>query len=111
MSDATPYLLDQLETADMLLIDGLHAWQFELNEALLDQADAAADAEQAFASEEVVLRVESIDGRDRRVWQFSYNDVMEARYQPEDQSWLLHAGEQEHRLCCLGAVSASGDDE
>ena len=32
----TPYLLDQLETADMLLIDGLHAWQFELNEALLD---------------------------------------------------------------------------
>lgn len=107
----TPYLLDQLETADMLLIDGLHAWQFELNEALLDQADAAADANQSFASDEVVLQVESIDGRDRRQWRFSYNEVMEARYQPDDQSWLLQAAGQEHRLSCLGAVSASGDDE
>ncbi|MBG6289550.1 MULTISPECIES: DUF5629 family protein [Pseudomonas] len=107
----TPYLLDQLETADMLLIDGLHAWQFELNEALLDQADAAANAGQPFASEDVVLQIESIDGRDRREWRFSYNQVMEASYQAEDESWLLQGGEQQHRLCCLGAVTASGDDE
>ncbi|MCP8463399.1 DUF5629 family protein [Pseudomonas sp. ZM23] len=107
----TPYLLDQLETADMLLIDGLHAWQFELNESLLDQADAAAHADQPFASDEMVLRIESIDGRDRREWRFTYNEVMEARYQSEEESWLVHAGGQEHRLCCLGAVSASGDDE
>ncbi|MEE9102173.1 DUF5629 family protein [Pseudomonas nitroreducens] len=107
----TPYLLDQLETADMLLIDGLHAWQFELNESLLDQADAAAHADQTFASEEVVLLIESIDGRDRRQWAFTYNEVMEARYQAGEEAWLLHAGDKEHRLCCLGAVSASGDDE
>ncbi|MCG8906373.1 DUF5629 family protein [Pseudomonas nitroreducens] len=107
----TPYLLDQLETADMLLIDGLHAWQFELNEALLDQADAAAHADQPFASEDVVLQIESIDGRDRREWRFSYNQVMEASYQAEDETWLLQSGDQQHRLCCLGAVAASGDDE
>jgi len=107
----TPYLLDQLETADMLLIDGLHAWQFELNEALLDEADAAAHADKPFASEDVVLQIESLDGRDRREWRFSYNQVMEASYQSEDECWLLQAGDQQHRLCCLGAVTASGDDE
>lgn len=46
------YLLDELETADMLEIDGLHAWRFELNENLLDQADLAAEADQPFASED-----------------------------------------------------------
>lgn len=35
------YLLDELETADMLEIDGLHAWRFELNENLLDQIGRA----------------------------------------------------------------------
>ena len=38
----TPYLLDQLESADMLEIDGLHASDFSLDEQLLDEADAAA---------------------------------------------------------------------
>lgn len=111
MTDATLYLLDQLEMADMLLIDGLHAWQFELDEALLDRAEAAADAGEPFASDEVVLRVEVLDGRDRRHWQFSYNEVMEARHQDEDDSWALQQGAQEHRLSCLGALSASGEDD
>lgn len=34
MSSETPLLIDELETADMLIIDDLHAWQFALNEAL-----------------------------------------------------------------------------
>lgn len=85
----TPYLLDQLEAADMLLIDGLHASDFHLDEALLDEADAAAEAEQTFASETVVLRIEALDGRQRRHWQFSYNQVMEAVYQPVEDSWRL----------------------
>lgn len=73
------YLLDELETADMLEIDGLHAWRFELNENLLDQADLAAEADQPFASEDWVLAVESLDGRTRREWRFSYNAVMGSR--------------------------------
>lgn len=32
------YLLDELETADMLEIDGLHAWRFELNENQIGRA-------------------------------------------------------------------------
>ncbi len=102
----TPYLLDQLEAADMLIIDDLHAWQFELNEALLDDADAAAEANQPFASEDILLTIDLVDGRTRRQWQFSYNQIMEAQLQPDGESWLL---EGPHRLQCLSAIG--GEDE
>lgn len=106
MSDV-PYLLDQLESADMLEIDGLHASDFSLDEPLLDEADAAAEADQSFASETVVLRIEALDGRQRRQWQFSYNQVMEAMYQPADDSWQLEGG---HVIRCFSAIGAEGDD-
>lgn len=102
-----PYLLDQLENADMLVIDGLHASDFSLDEPLLDEADAAAEAEQSFASEAVVLRIEALDGRQRRQWQFSYNQVMEAMYQHADDSWQLEGG---HVIRCFSAIGAEGDD-
>lgn len=104
----TPYLLDQLDAADMLEMDGLHAWQFELDEVLLDQADAAADVGQPFASENIVLTVEVMDGRQRRVWRFSYNQIMEALYLENDDSWSLDEGK--HRLRCMSAISAVEDD-
>jgi hypothetical protein len=107
MHTDTPYLLDQLETADMLEIDSLHAWQFELNEALLDEADAAAEVGLPFASEETVVTIEGVDGRERRVWRFSYNQVMEAEYLAEEDIWLLDDGK--HRLRCLSAISADED--
>lgn len=109
MTDAPLYLLDQLETADMLEIDGLHAWQFSLDEELLDQADAAAEADQPFASEETVLTIEALDGRDRRTWRFSYNQVMEAEYRAEEDMWMLDGGK--HRVRCLGAVTADDESE
>jgi len=104
------YLLDQLETADMLQIDGLHAFEFSLNDELLDRAEAAALADEPFSSEEIVLRIESLDGRERRRWAFSYNAVMEAQHDVEDDSWMLGEPPQ-HRLKCLGAISACSEDE
>lgn len=106
MSTEPLYLLDQLETADMLEIDGLHAWQFTLNDALLDRADVAAQAGEPFASDETVVQIECIDGRDRKAWSFSYNAVMEAEYDAQAQCWRLG----EHRLACLGAIGVSADD-
>jgi len=103
----TPYLLDQLEAADMLEIDGLHASDFSLDDDLLDEADAAAEADLPFASEDMVLHIEAMDGRQRQHWQFSYNQVMEASYQPDDDSWQLEGG---HLLRCFAAVRAEGDD-
>ena len=104
----TPYLLDELEAADMLIIDGLHAWQFSLDEALLDQADAAAEAGQPFASEDILLTIDSVDGRTRRQWQFSYNQIMEAQRQADGESWLL---EGPHQLQCLSAIAAEDEAE
>ncbi len=71
----------------------------------------AAEADQPFASEDWVLAVESLDGRTRREWRFSYNAVMEAEPQADGESWRLTTGEGAYQLRCLGAVSASGEDE
>ncbi|MFG3452941.1 DUF5629 family protein [Stutzerimonas stutzeri] len=103
----TDYLLDQLESADMLEVDGLHASDFSLDERLLDEADASAENNQPFASEAVVLRIEALDGRTRRQWQFSYNQVMEALHQADDDSWQLEGG---HLIRCFAAIGAEGDD-
>lgn len=106
MTNTPIYLLDQLETTDMLVIDGLHAFNFQLDDALLDQADAAAEAGEPFASETVVLTVEVQDGRERKRWQFSYNAVMEAEYLAAQDSWRVG----EHHLTCLAAVSSDAED-
>lgn len=110
MPTETRYLLDELETADMLEVDGLHAWQFTLNDELLDRAEAAAIAGEPFASDDTVVRIELVDGRERRHWAFSYNNVMEAQYQEDGQYWVL-GDSPPTRICCLGATSASADDE
>ena len=106
MTNTPIYLLDQLETADMLVIDGLHAFDFQLDDALLDQADAAAEAGEPFASETVVLTIDAQDGRERKRWQFSYNAVMEAEYLAAQDSWRVG----EHHLTCLAAVSSDAED-
>lgn len=104
------YLLDELQTADMLEIDGLHVFDFTLNEDLLDRAEAAAEAGEAFASEDMVVQIECLDGREKRRWQFSYNAVMEAEFAEADDCWVLGEAPS-HRLKCLGAISADGGDD
>lgn len=104
------YLLDELQTADMLEIDGLHAFDFTLNDALLDRAEAAAEAGEAFASEDVVVQIHCLDGREKRHWQFSYNAVMEAKFAEAEGCWVLGEAPS-HRLKCLGAISAEGGED
>ncbi|HSX71704.1 MAG TPA: DUF5629 family protein [Pseudomonas sp.] len=90
-------LLDDLRGADMLLIDGLHAWQFELRE------QAEGDQPQ--------LIIECMDGRTRRVWSFAAAAVAAAVAAGEAGSWRLRGAEGEHELVCLGAISADNDDQ
>ncbi len=89
-------LLDDLRGADMLLVDGLHAWQFELEE----QAQG----------EQLQLSVECMDGRTRRVWNFSATAVAAAVATGEVGGWRVRSAEGEHELICLGAISASNDE-
>ncbi|MBB2495194.1 DUF5629 family protein [Aquipseudomonas ullengensis] len=92
---ATPTLLSELQTADMLLIDDLHAWQFDL--------DAQASGEQP------MLRVECMDGRTRKVWTFTADAVAAASH--GEGSWRIADAAGDHQLVCLGAVVADNDDD
>ena len=96
MSD-TPTFFDALHGADMLLIDGLHAWQFELDE----QATA----------EQVQLTVECMDGRTRRVWQFTAAAVAAAQAGESADSWRVEGADAVHEVVCLGAIGADNDDD
>lgn len=98
-----PTLIEALQSADMLEIDGLHAWQFELDEDLL--AQAAADEQQP------LLWIECIDGRQQRQWQFTLGAVQAARHIEAEDTWELTAGEATHRLKCFAAFTGDNLDD
>lgn len=98
-------LLEALQSADMLLINDLHAWQFSLEPAALALAQAAS------GSEFPLLKVECMDGRTRRVWTFSVAAVLAAQLDPSSQCWALQDGNGEQRIHCLDAICASNDDD
>ncbi|UVE18456.1 DUF5629 family protein [Pseudomonas sp. LS44] len=82
-------LLEALASTDMLEIDGLYAWHFEL------QRD----------NPEQLLSIEVMDGSSRKVWRFSAADVQTARHEAASDSWLLSIGEASHRLKCLNTLA------
>ena len=83
-----PTLSHALATADMLLIDGLHAFDF----ALSDRG----------------LTVECMDGRQLRRWNFSPDQVAQACAEGND--WRIEGAQGEHRLVLMSAVRAPEED-
>lgn len=109
MTSSHNSLIEALEAADMLEIDGLHAWQFSLDKELLAQvASGSADAD---STARPLLGIECIDGRTHRSWRFSLGEVRAAQYQSEDACWQLKAGEEEHQLRCFDAISGDNEDD
>jgi hypothetical protein len=104
-------LLEALQSADMLLINDLHAWQFSLEPEALALAQSPLAARLAGAVEQPLLKVECMDGRTRRVWTFSVAAVLAARLDQASQCWALHDANGEQRISCLDAISASNDDD
>jgi hypothetical protein len=90
MTAATDSLLTVLETCDMLEIDGLHAFDFSLDE-------------------EDRLHIESMDGRALKRWSFSMAQVQAATFDETLQSWTITGDSGEHRLVCMSAFG--GDDD
>lgn len=82
-------LATALESCDMLLIDGLHAFDFTF--------DAAG------------LSIECMDGRQLRRWRFTSEQIAAAV--AEGEQWRLEDAEGEHRLVCMSALRASEDDD
>jgi len=107
----TPSLLDVLQSTDMLEINGLHAWEFVLVPHALVAAQAALAAGQDGAAEQLLLQIECMDGRTRRVWKFSSAAVLAATFDDASQCWSLSDANGVQQLNCLSAISASADDE
>ena len=81
----SPSLLDTLQSTDMLEINGLHAWEFTLAPEVL----AAVMAGQSADGEQLLLQIECMDGRTRRVWKFSSAAVLAATFDAATQYWSL----------------------
>ena len=91
MSDSNQTLRAALETSDMLVIDGLHAWDFSLDD--------------------VQLLIKCMDGRAEKRWQFTPEQIDAAVFDDTLQSWTLVGDSGEHRLVCLSAVTGNNDDD
>ncbi|UMZ14743.1 DUF5629 family protein [Pseudomonas sp. MPFS] len=91
MTAVTDTLLTVLQACDMLEIDGLHAFDFSLD----DQG----------------LLIECMDGRAAKRWSFSLAQVQAATFDPDLQSWTLEGDSGEHRLVCMSAFSARDEEE
>ena len=108
MSTTHSSLIDDLEAADMLEIDDLYAWQFNLDKELLAQVSAGSAS--ADSQDQPLLSIDCVDGSARRHWQFSLAAVSAARFDAETDSWLLSDGGTEHRIKCSAAISGDNLD-
>lgn len=90
MTTTNETLLAALQATTMLEIDGLHAWEFSLDEE---------------------LNIECMDGRERKVWRFTKAQIEAAAFDESLQSWVVNDGNADHRIVCLDAFTPSDDDE
>ncbi|MGE6793285.1 hypothetical protein SAMN05216206_3006 [Pseudomonas guineae] len=103
----TPHdLINALSNADMLEIDDLHAWQFQLDDEQLAQHLAGTQP----SSEAPLLNIECMDGRALRKWHFSLAQVVAARFDGEADAWRINGTAGTHLIKCFTAISGDNDD-
>lgn len=91
MTTTPENLLAALQTSDMLEIDGLHAFDFTLTEEQLN--------------------IESMDGRERKVWRFTSAQIGAASFDEALQSWVINDGNADHRIVTMSAFAARDEDD
>ncbi|AVU76671.1 hypothetical protein CRX69_16245 [Pseudomonas rhizophila] len=92
MTALTDTLLHALETCDMLIIDGLHAFDFSLDEQ--DQ-----------------LHVECMNGRTLEHWRFTPAQMEAATFDVVKKHWIITSDSGDHHLECVEATSGHDDEE
>jgi hypothetical protein len=85
----TDTLASVLQSTDMLLIDDLHAFDFTLDDT--------------------GLRIECMDGRDLKRWNFTPAQIVAARMNIDSQEWTISDEKDVHQLVCVQAFG--GQDE
>jgi hypothetical protein len=81
-------LATALASCDMLLIDGLHAFDFTFDES--------------------GLMVECMDGRQHRRWTFTTEQLATAVGAGDE--WIVNDAQGEHRLVCMSAFRAPDEE-
>ena len=92
MTAVTNALLHALETCDMLIIDGLHAFDFSLDEQ--DQ-----------------LHVECMNGRTLEHWRFTPTQMQAATFDTSLKHWIITSDSGDHHLECVEATSGHDDED
>lgn len=107
MSTAPHDLISALSHADMLEIDDLHAWQFQLKPEQLAQHHAGNGVS---ATDQPLLSIECMDGRALRTWHFSLAQVIAARFDGEADAWRISTEAGTHVIKCFAAISGDNSD-
>ncbi|MBC3376367.1 DUF5629 family protein [Pseudomonas sp. SWRI92] len=92
MTASTDTLLHALEHCDMLIIDGLHAFDFSLDEQ--DQ-----------------LHVECMNGRTLEHWRFTPAQMQAATFDKALKHWIITSDSGDHHLECVEATSGHDDED
>jgi hypothetical protein len=92
MTALTDTLLQALEHCDMLIIDGLHAFDFSLDEQ--DQ-----------------LHVECMNGRTLEHWRFTPTQMQAATFDKALKHWIITSDSGDHHLECVEATSGHDDED
>lgn len=92
MTAVTDTLLEALEKCDMLIIDGLYAFDF-----FLDDQDQ--------------LHVECMNGRTLEHWRFTLAQMQAATFDRTCNHWVISSDSGDHHLVCLDAVSGHDDED
>lgn len=90
-------LIELLEQADMLEVNGLHAFDFDLFEVEED--------------DDIEVEIVCLEGKQRHVWEFSHAELLAARFDAAADAWLLHSNGAEIRLRCLDAFVGENDEQ
>ncbi|MCE0463219.1 MULTISPECIES: DUF5629 family protein [Pseudomonas] len=92
MTAQTDTLLQALESCDMLIIDGLHAFDFSFDEQ--DQ-----------------LHVECMNGRTLERWRFTPAQMQAATFDKAANHWIISSDSGDHQLECVEATSGHNDED
>lgn len=92
MTAVTDPLLLALDSCNMLIIDGLHAFNFELDDQ--DQ-----------------LHVECMNGRTLEHWRFTPAQMQAATFDKASNHWIITSDSGDHRLECVDATSGHDDED
>lgn len=90
-------LIDALEQADMLEVEGLHAFEFDLYEVEVD--------------DDIEVEIRAMEGKQQVCWAFSRAELLAARYDEGQDLWVVTQDGKEYWVRCHEAFTAEGEDD